>query len=619
MRIEKSSAHSEQFTIRNSHFAIPLNSSFLHLFSEFQMNIKKILIATFFTISIAAPLSAETKWVEEFLRRYQPGVASTVDAGTEPTALGEMLQTGTIPIGLNDLVNLMLDQNLDIRSNRLSPRSSYYSSLVFYRALQPSLRLSTNLTKNTTASTSQANGLEPTISTKRRNYSVGFAQSLAYGTSVSVDATLNRNFSSSNSNNYNPSYTSQITYTIGQKLLRDRGRLPNTRQIMQGQNNQKISEVNFEIQVTNLIVQAQKAYWDLVFAGEDLKIKQRSLELAQRTLDENQMKVDIGTMAPIDLTLNRSDVANRRDALLTSTYSVTSAEDLIKRLVSSEKDPSIFLLKFATKDAPRNPLNVTVPTLEAAVRTALENRPEIRTAGLELKNRQIDEQYTQNQRLPQFDVTASYNQNGVGGSLCRTRASQQFGAACLVSEPGGVLDSFHQLFTYNYSGYQVGFTFNMPLQFSSKPWEWLKSPAADADRDRAITERQLSEARLNTTMQSILLEVRNALTQVEQNRARIETAQLSLDLARERLEAEQTKFNLGTSTLRFVLEEQRNVAQAETTEFQTKTNFTKALIDLDRAMGMTLRNNNIEVEKALQQPTVGEYKVLGTTAPANQK
>jgi outer membrane protein len=581
------------------------------------MNIKKVLIATFLTVSLAAPLGAAEShnWVEDFLRRYQP----STDATSEPTAIGEMLQTGTIPIGMNDLVNLMLDNNLDIRSNRFSPRSSYYQSLVFYRALQPSLRMSTNLSSNTTASTSQLNGIgQDTITTKRRNYTIGFAQALPSGTSISVDATLDRNFSNGNINNYNPSYTSRITYTVGQKLLRDRGRLPNTRQIQQGQNNQRISEINFEIQITNLVVQAQKAYWDLVFTGEDLKVKQRSLELAQRTLDENQMKVDIGTLAPIELTLNRSDVANRRDAMLTSTFSVVTAEDQIKKLVSSERDPSMFLLKFAAKDSPRNPTTISIPTLESAVRTALENRPEIRNALLDLKNKQIDEQYTANQKLPQFDVTASYNQNGVGGTLYR-RAGIGSNATEII--PGGVMNSFGQLFSYDYSGYSVGFVFNMPMSFTSwKPWELFKSQAATADHDRATTDRQLSESRMNATAQGIMLEVRNALTQVEQNRARIETAQTALELARLRLDAEQTKFNLGTSTLRFVLEEQRNVSQAETSELQTRINLTKSLIDLEKAMGMTLRNNNIEIEKALQSPTIANYKTLSISGPAaNQK
>jgi outer membrane protein len=109
---------------------------------------------------------------------------------------------------------------------------------------------------------------------------------------------------------------------------------------------------------------------------------------------------------------------------------------------------------------------------------------------------------------------------------------------------------------------------------------------------------------MNVTAQTIALEVRNALTQVDMNRARIETAETTRQYAEQQLEAEQTKFSLGTSTLRFVLEEQRNVAQAQTNEVQSIVNFTKSLVDLDRAMGLTLRKNNIEIDKTLGQIAV---------------
>src|SRR5262249_51020103 len=158
-------------------------------------------------------------------------------------------------------------------------------------------------------------------------YGVNFSQALPTGTSVTVDATMNRVESTSNFNLFNPSYTGQITYSAGQHLMRDRGRLANTRQILIGQNNEKMSEVAFEIQLTSLLVQAQKSYWDLVFAGQDLGVKQRSLELAQRTLEENKMKVEIGTLARIDVVQTEADVASRREQLVVSTFNVTSAED----------------------------------------------------------------------------------------------------------------------------------------------------------------------------------------------------------------------------------------------------------------------------------------------------
>ena len=121
---------------------------------------------------------------------------------------------------------------------------------------------------------------------------------------------------------------------------------------------------------------------------------------------------------------------------------------------------------------------------------------------------------------------------------------------------------------------------------------------------------------MNVTAQEIALEVRNALTQAEMNRARIETAQITRELADQKLEAEQTKFNLGTSTLRFVLEEQRNVAQAQTNEVQSIVNFTKSLVDLDKAMGLTLRKNNVEIDKTLN-PVAG-INVIRKTETAAQ-
>jgi len=551
------------------------------------------------------PLRAESStWVEDFLRRYQPSAASS-DSSSTP--IGEMLQTGALPIGMNDLINMMLDKNLDIQSNRFTPRSSYYSSLVFYRALQPSIRFSFNRSQDSTKSSSQLNGVGQDVNSQlRHSWSAGFSQALKWGTSLSVDGTMNRLATSSNTSLFNPSYTSKVTYTVGQHLLRDRGELVTTRQILSSQNNQKISEINFEIQVVNLVVQAQKAYWDLFYNGQDLAVKQRSLELANQTLNENQMKVEIGTLAPIDVIQTKSDVATRQDAMVTATFSVTTAEDQIKKLVSADKDPTMFLLKFAPKEQPRRPETVTVPSLEEAVRVALENRPELRSAALDLKNKDIDEQYTKNQRLPVLDVTGTYNQNGIGGTAIQR--GTVIGSQGTVI-PGSVFDSFRQLFGYNYTGYSLGFSFNMPIS----------NRAAIADHDRAVTEKQLSQAKMNATAQSIMLEVRNALTQVQQNRARIETAQTALDLEKQKLDAEQTKFNLGTSTLRFVLEEQRNLAQAETTQLQSLVNFSKSLIDLDKAMGMTLRNNNIEIDKALQSSSMDSYKSTISAPAANQK
>src|SRR3989449_616570 len=449
------------------------------------MKLTRIVISILLVATLAVPAMANSDWVEDFLRRYDPPrSAGAGGSNASTTNLGQLLQTGTVPVTMADVIAMMIERNLDIQSNRLAPRSSSFKSLVFYRALQPSIRFAGTVTRNSNFSNTQLNGAT-VLNQLRGQYAVNFSQALPTGTSLAVDATMNRQSSNSSLNSFNPSYTGQITYTVGQHLLRDRGRLINTHQILIGQNNEKISETQFEIQVTNLLVQ----------------------------------------------------------------------------------------------ESPRRPEGIQIPSLEEAVRVALENRPEMRQADLDVKNKDIDVQYTKNQKLPIFDVTAAYNQNGTGGT--HTERSGFGSTQILNTIPGGIWNSFGQLFGYNYTGYSLGFSLVIPLS----------NKAQQADYDRALTEHRLSESKFNVTAQAIALEVRNALTQVEMNRARIETAQTTRELSEQRLEAEQTKFSLGTSTLRFVLEEQRNVAQAQTNELQNVVNFTKSLVDLDKAMGLSLKKN----------------------------
>jgi outer membrane protein TolC len=551
------------------------------------MKLTRILTCVLLAVAFAAPAMASSDWVEDFLRRYDPSKSAGSGASSSTSEpLSQLLRTGELPVTMNDVINMMIDNNLDIRANRLAPRSSYLQSLVFYRALLPSLRFTGNIARDVLLSTTQLNG------SARRIQDTGFfdanvSQQLATGTSFTVDLTMNRLLTNSNNSIFNPSYTGRVIYTVGQHLLQNRGRIVNMRQILQGQNTEKISEAAFELQMTALIVQAQKSYWDLVFAGQDLNVKQRSLDLARQTLEENKTRVEIGTLAPIDVVQTESQVANFNDLLVVSQYNVTAAEDQIKKLTSSDKDPSMFLIKLRAAETPTRPEAVQIPSLEEGVRIALENRPEMRQAQLDLKNKDIDVTYTKNQRQPIFDITGSFDQNGVGGTQ---RRGYLLGQGTLPSPiPGGVFDSFTQLFGYGYTGFSAGFNVVIPLN----------NKAANADYDRALNEQRLSQSKIDTTAQQIALDVRNSLMQAQMYKARIDTARVARELAQKKLEAEQDKFSLGTSTLRFVLDEQNNVAVAESNELQTVVNFTKSLVDLDRAMGLTLKKNNIELDKTL--------------------
>src|SRR5215467_4134979 len=569
------------------------------------MKVTKIFISVLFITILAVPAMASSDWVDDFLKRLDlskyPAAGGTGggNSTTPNPQLGQILRTGELPVTMNDVVNMMLDNNLDIRSNRLIPRTAYYQALVFYRALLPSFHLTTNIARDVAPSSTQLNGAT-SLTRDTGLIDMGVSQLTATGTSFTVDLSMAKLLTNSNNSVFNPSYTGKVTYTVGQHLLQNRGRIVNLRSVLEGQYSEKIAEANFEVQLTALIVQAQKAYWDLVFASQNLEVTQGSLELAQRLLDENQQKVEIGTLARVDLVPTKAQVATVNDQLVQGRYSVTTAEDQIKKLVSSDKDGSMFLMRLKAQDLPLRPEAIQIPTLEEAVRIALENRPEMRQAQLNLKSKGVEIEYTKNQRLPIIDVTGAFDQNGLGGTQ---RRGFLLGTPPLAEPiPGGIWNSFGSLYGFGYTGFSAGFNLVIPLN----------NKAADADYERALSDQHTSQSKIDATASTIVLDVRNSLMAAEMYKARIETARIARELAEQTLEAEREKFNLGTSTIQFVLNDQNAVELAQSNEVQTIVNFSKAIVDLDRSMGMTLKENNIELDKTLGN--VAAKTTSGSTA-----
>lgn len=551
------------------------------------MKRKVALFVALWSVIGSSTTWAEDNFVQKFLNRYKPSPIA-VSSQNPAQALNDLVREGAVPLTVGDVVQLLLDHNLDVTVNRYGPQSLFYQSQALRRPFEPTIRIGASVGRDTSPSRSQLTGA-PSISQLTHTYQLGFGQTLPTGTSLGVDYSLTRTSSNSAFNTFNPAFVSLLRYTASQHILRDYGRPVNTRQIRISQNNQKISETQFEVQMVGLLVQAQKAYWDLVFSAEDIKVKQRSLELAQKTLADNRKQVEIGTLAPIDVVQAESEAATRQEQLVVTTYSQTQVEDQLKKLVSREGDPGIVLARLAPMERVRRPAPGDVPSVIEAIRVALENRPEMRQLDLELQNRDIDIQYAKNQLLPLLDLNFSYTQNGLGGNET-LRAGFGPGAPIVAQNPGGLGDAMRQLFGYNFTGYSVGFNLQIPLS----------NKAAQAEHARALNERRVVTSRVAATAQQIALDVRNALTGLEMNRARIETAEKARELAERRLDAEQKKFDLGASTIRFVLEEQRNVAQAQTNEIQALINYTKAIVDIDRAMGLTLKKNNVEIEKSLR-------------------
>jgi outer membrane protein len=550
--------------------------------------LRKTLCVALAIGAMCSPAFAQKDWVDQFLKRYKPAILTfPASRAAAQDSLPAMIRNGAIPLSVNDLINLTLENNLDIAVQRLNPIQTGYGIDLNYRPFEPTLQFNASVARDTSQSRSQFTGTS-SVTQLAHSFSVGYGQTLKTGADVAVDFSVNRSSVSAGVETYNPSWFGVMRYSYTQRILNGFGREVNTRGIRIAQNNKTISEIQFERQVIDLVTQAQKTYWDLAFTAADLNIKQASLGLAQKTLKDNQAQVDAGVMARIDLIQAQLQVATREEELLVSNYTQTQIEDQVKKLVSRQPDPGLVLAKLTPTQTGRPPQAGDVLPVADAIRVALENRPELRQANFQLRNSEIDIAYAKNQLLPNLDITASYTQNGLGG---RQTLRDGFGptAPIIAIVEGGLGDAFGQLIRSRSGGYSLGFNLQIPLT----------NRAQQAEYAQVSVQRTTAEQNIRAIESQIALEVRNAITQLEMGRARIQTAQTSKDLAEQQYNAEQKKFELGASTIRFVLEEQRNLEQMQTNELSAQLSYAKALVDYDRALGLTLKKNNVSIDKTV--------------------
>jgi outer membrane protein TolC len=339
------------------------------------------------------------------------------------------------------------------------------------------------------------------------------------------------------------------------------------------------------------VLQVQDRYWELIFAGEDIKVKQQSLDFANATLKQNRDRLEVGSAARLEVIQSEAEVAARQEELIRSQYTYRRTQDQLVKLISSYQDPR----EFSGEIQPVSPMQLPTASgneFKQLFEYARAHRPEVIQADLDIGNRHITLESTRNRLKPRLDLQASYKQVGLGGNhLIRDFSGGFFNAPIIGITPGGLRESLRQLLSADFSGYTVGFNFQVPI-FNDE---------ARADNATALLELNRAEMRKQSVEQSVALDVRDALTQLDMNRARLQAAQAAVRSARERLDGEQERFNVGMSTTRDLIEAQRDLTAAESVEVRAKIDLIKADSVLDKAMGATFSKHRIDLRQALAQ------------------
>jgi outer membrane protein TolC len=436
------------------------------------------------------------------------------------------------------------------------------------------------------------NNLSQNSTTANFTYSQGFAT----GTNMSVGFNNSRTSTNAIRTFINPTLNSSFRFTLSQHLLQGFGFGPNQRFIKIAKNNREISDVAFRLQVITTVNQIQNIYWDLVNAYEDVKVKERSLALAEKTLSDNKKQVEIGTLAPIEIVRAQSEASTRKQDLIVSQTNLQLQQLLMKNALSrSLTDAALADAEVIPTDTMQVPAGEEVTPTQDLVNDALAHRAELAQARIDLVNRDITKKSARNALLPSLDAFAFYGASGLGGDQNALITCGNPGAPappdCI---PPGTLGrtsfggTFGNLFDSSSPDKGAGLQLTIPI----------RNRSAQADQVRSELEYRQAQMRMQQLENQIRIEVRNAVFALQQNRARVDAARAAVELGRQSLDAEQKKYALGASTNTLVLQAQRDLAQAESNLVAAQAAYEKSRVELDRATGLTLSKNSINIADA---------------------
>jgi outer membrane protein TolC len=497
-------------------------------------------------------------------------------------------QQRSLSLSLEDCILKAMEQNLGLAVNVLSPELADISVSMAKEKFMPSFSFGYDKSSNNEASYSWIDAAEQ-VSSDRSNYSAQLSQLIPTGGNLSVSLTgysldTNRKFMT-----INPRYGSTLRLNFTQPLLKDFGYKISRREILIAQNKRDISENQFKDALLQTIYSVEEAYWNLVYSIEFLKVQRQSLRLAQDLLEKNRKAVEVGTLAPIEILSAKEQVATREAEVLETEALVESNEDRLKTVINlAAEENEIESVKITPKDKPFYVKKEI--SLEEALRIAMEKRPDMEQTRIELKNKDLDISYAKNQLLPDLSFEASYWSPGISGTQIVYPPGDPFGDP-IATVPRESSDALKDAFNFKYKNWTVGFTLSIPLNT-------FLSRAAHA---QAKVEKDQIMLQLKNQEQQAYLEIKNALRDVDTNYKRVQARKVARELAERKLEAEEEKLKVGLTTNYFVLQYQRDLANAQATELKAIIDYNLSLALLDRVLGITLEKKNISYHKSLDK------------------
>jgi outer membrane protein len=569
------------------------------------------------------------RWYSRFTNRYDPKIAPPINVSNS-TRLDQLVRAGNLYLSLADAIALALENNIDIEVQRYNfsladidlDRAKIGAPIrggtnVLSNGIVPAGGVSNAGTVGTTGA-----GLGPLVSldtvftstinwahqtTPQNNtittgttalvsrnelYNFGVTQGFVTGATATLSYNNTNTFANAPGNSINPVTNSFMDLNITQPLLQGFGMSLNNRYIRIAKNNIRVTDLAFQQQVISTVNTVTQAYWALVTYISSVDVAKQSLAQSTKLWEDNKKQVEIGTLAPIAVLQAEAQMATDQQTLVNAQTNVLQQETAIKNLLSRNGVASTVLVD--THIVPTD--HITIPDVEPIrpvqdlVAQALDQRPDLAQARVQVENSKINLGGARNAMLPSINLVGDVRNNGLSGSRNEVPLPAGFRAPS-PADPyfvGGYGDVLSQLFGRNFPTYSIGATMSIPL----------RNRSAQADMATAQLNYRMTELQLQKAINQIRVDVQTALTSLQQARAQYQAAAKAVDLQAQTLDAEQKKLALGASTPYNVILIQRDLATAQLSQVTARAAYASARVQLDQATGALLDRSNVQIDEA---------------------
>ena len=504
--------------------------------------------------------------VKQAVERYTAGVEAAVQARTAQDAPG----APSVPLTLEDAVRRAIDNNLEMVVERLNPQTFDLSLAALRAAYKPVATSTLGRRDNVRPPSNLLNPGSPNVSTL--TYNTGIAQNLRWGGGNMAMSFNNGKVVSPNDRlaSFDPQYNSSYLFSYTQPLLRGFRIDQNRQQMRTTEINRGNAELNLSARTTNTLAAVRSAYWDYVFSIEAVDVARQSLSLASKLLSDNKIRVEVGTMAPMDVVQAEAEEATRQQTLTTATATMRTAELSLKRLIVGGTNDPLWTQHIDPVDRPD--FQTASIDVEGAVRAALQQRTDLQIARNNFETNNVLLKSFRDQSLPDVDAIVTYGASGLGGTQWAFSGSGLDRQRTGIDVLGGYNDALRTLFDRSYPNWQFALNVNYPIGGNAA--------VAQAARSRLLIQQ--NQAQIRATELQVATEVTNAALQVTNSAEGLAASRAARELSQRRLDAEMSRFEVGMSNNYQVVQAQRDLREAQNSELRALLNYRKSLVEFDR-------------------------------------